>query len=107
MLAKLPEERMRLLEAADYMEEHGFCKHYLFDEDGGVCALGAIVKASGRNFGFELSSKDLLSVVHLTNFIEKTTEFRGQLAIPLWNNAPERTQAEVVATLRAAAVWGL
>jgi len=64
-----------------------------FDE-GAVCwcAIGAIEKVTGEEFLEELpvlAAQQLESVL-LT-------------AIPPWNDAPERTQAEVVAKLREAA----
>ena len=34
-----------LLEAAEYMEEHGWCREEFFDDTGAVCLLGAISAA--------------------------------------------------------------
>jgi hypothetical protein len=78
-----------LNQAADYLEEHGHCKHDLRDWEGRVCLLGALIsigQSSGLAMGYAAMSGYL-----------------GSDPVS-WNNAPERTKGEVVAALRAAAL---
>ena len=76
-----------LFDAADYIEQHGWCQHRLRDGDK-VCAIGAI--------GF------------LVKNIEAIGRFRSFLGgrIDTWNDTVGRTKDEVVAALRACALTG-
>jgi hypothetical protein len=91
--------------AADLIEPEGAWTQFVFarDKDGkrvGArhesatcwCASGAIIRAGGGpdTWSAVRAWAALLSVI-------------GNLIIPNWNDAPERTQAEVVAKLREAA----
>lgn len=78
-----------LIAAAVYIERRGHCKGNYFDGDR-VCALGALMETTAGSEAFGKAKEAL----------------RGQIGgqpIPAWNDAEARTQAEVVATLRAAA----
>lgn len=98
MLAKLPVERQSLLDAATYIEEHGWCQFYLQMRSGAVCMLGAMSRTVPRECGFDGA---WIRSVHLVQ--ERT----GCVGISTWNDAPERTKEEVVSALRAAALHGL
>lgn len=87
------EVREALLKAAELVEK-GHCKHTLRVEKGGVtsfCVVGACCEAAGSTGAHDL--------------IVLTAKAAGLSYYELitWNNAPERTQAEVVAVLRKAA----
>ena len=94
MLAKLPVERQALLDAADYIEEHGWCQYEPANRKGAVCAVGALMAVSSSP-SIKLDAIELVKLVI------------GQWHIPNWNDAPERTKEEVVSALRAAALHGL
>ncbi len=82
-----------MLKAADYLEEHGHCKHVLFNDKGAVCIRGAFMKVG--SFA-QLNEAEL----RLKEFGIPWNELIGVVD---WNNAPERTGEEVIAVLRAAA----
>ena len=93
-----------LLDAADYMEKHGFCKFMLCDEKGAVCLRGAIYAATegsvvrGNHWGFNDTAiaADAVVAKHLGH---------GEAIQNVnWNNAPERTKDEAVSALRSAAL---
>ena len=86
-----------LLQAADYMEEHGHCKHILQNDRGAVCINGALqavlrqqsVSKAIYCYDVHMASNRIIQHIH---------------ADPVqWNNAPERKKEEVVAALRGAA----
>lgn len=91
-----------LRRAADEVERRGLAKDMLCDEEtGAVCARGAIIAASGlspeaRNWTSLHQRADGMLGGYLR------LDHNG---VPHWNNAPHRTQAEVVAALRGAAEW--
>lgn len=89
--------------AADLIERHGLAKHIQRDPQGRLCLHGALSVAetgeifrSGREFWPQ---------------VRRYLESQGVVYPPhredsaWWNNAPERTQAEVVAALRGAAEY--
>ncbi len=82
-----------MLKAADYIEEHGHCKHVLCDDKGAVCIRGALIRVG--------------SFTQLTKAELRLKEFgipwNERVGVVDWNNAPERTGEEVIAALRAAA----
>jgi hypothetical protein len=78
-----------LLDAADYMEAHGHCKHAIEDSRGRVCLLGAIIRVGKEHF---YAASD------------RMRNYTKHPALSDWNNARERTQEEVVAAFRAAAI---
>jgi hypothetical protein len=81
-----------LLKAANYMEEHGWCQHREIDDHGRVCAYGAILKvAEDEDWGGKAAGR-------LRSYI-------GCGGIATWNDQPGRTEAEVIATMRAAAIF--
>lgn len=100
-----------LADAAKWIEEHGLAKGNFFkyrngrvlwlDDDGDTiakakekgcraCAMGALYIAAGEeNYPEEI-----------VNYFRQVT---GEWHIPMWNDKPERTQAEVVDALKEAA----
>jgi hypothetical protein len=81
-----------LLDAAEYIERHGWCQNQTWNEDGAVCAEGAILCAAGETHGYKPAARlgaylDLMEVNEIAD----------------WNDAPSRTKSEVVAALREAA----
>lgn len=96
-----PEEA--LMKAADLIELKGWCQDYCAVDDQGepvtsrsleaarFCAFGAICKVSGSDEVVASRATDILTE-HLLGAI-----------VPKWNDCPERTKAEVVQALRAAA----
>lgn len=87
--------------AADYIEEHGHTKFILEDAKGRVCLNGAIIKAGGGS----CAPRALVSIPDGWRATMLLVEnYLGGPIHPVdWNNAPERTQDEVVAVLRAVA----
>lgn len=84
-----------LNKAADLIEPQGAWVQGKWSTDGGkcLCAEGAIAIAAELSF---------FTAVEGSPAGRALAEFIGD-PIPVWNDAPDRTQAEVVAALRAAA----
>jgi hypothetical protein len=81
--------------AADAIELRGHAKGRLQDEKGGVCLFGALsLVVNGEAFSGAGRAWTLLKAME--PFVDAYEAVK-------WNNAPERTQAEVVGALRAAA----
>lgn len=116
MLAPLPTHRKQLLDAADLIEKRGHIKHFRCDESGGLCVHGAIALVEtgsphrGGSSGTDtmrLLASYLRSkgVPELSKSSPEGITKEGGCAY--WNNAPERTGAEVASALRGAALHGL
>lgn len=102
--AQLDEPARLLLRAAELIERHGHARGVTRDELGGLCILGAINIASGKvhdSFNWIGKYDDPANGAWSRICLE--TGCRDACD---WNNAPERTQAEVVAKLRAVAFGG-
>lgn len=83
-------EAQRILtRAADLIEMRGHAKHILKNDAGEMCLLGAILEA-GRGKDWPAACRPVQQLLGTDN-------------IAMWNNQPERTKAEAVAALRAAA----
>ncbi len=78
-----------LLDAADYIDKHGWCQGQSWDLVGQVCAGWAIYRSSQR-FQHQAAAK-LRNHLHIAD-------------IASWNDHHGRTQDEVTAALRAAAL---
>ena len=95
---------MVLLEAADYIEWHGWCQDRVESPGGAVCALGAICHATN-----DLVAQRLLAfsppniLARLKKVIGVARLDESWHDIQNWNDAPGRTKEEVVAALRGAA----
>lgn len=81
--------------AADYIEAHGWCQGR-YEDDGRVCVVGALRMAAfgaiDRNFEMPTVNAYRSACGELAHGIETP--------VSTWNDAPERTQAEVIAKLR-------
>lgn len=91
-----------LLRAADVIEERGHTKGVLQDREGRVCAFGAlnVVVYGSADHSYLQSSRD--EAAHaVTRHLGLGSGYLGPLVN--WNNAPERTQQEVVDAFRGAA----
>jgi hypothetical protein len=82
--------RKIMLDAANYIDAHGLHKG-AFRGGRSVCAMGAMAEV-GDCLPFDVINEAL---DRLTLFINGS--------IPFWNDAPSRTKADVVATMRACA----
>ena len=76
---------------SEYLAQ-GWCQHALQNDQGEYCLLGA-AKQWGGSFTKEYS-QFTLGIYNQLRAIGAIDEITG------WNNAPERTQAEVVALAR-------
>jgi hypothetical protein len=84
-----------LLDAADYIERHGWIQRTYKTNAGKVCATGAIVLSSPRGPDFP--------VPVIINATARLKKYLGVDHIPVWNDTPGRTKDEIVAALRGAA----
>ncbi len=78
--------------AADLLRERGWTQHTFEDSQGRLCVVGALHHASSGAYN-ALASETYNAIAKCLG--------RGDL--PLWNDAPERTQAEVEDKLMEAA----
>jgi hypothetical protein len=87
--------RQILLEAADLIERDGHCKDVLDDGQGRHCALGATyLSKDGRPTRMGRAAH--LAITHLQDMVGAN--------VPAWNNHPDRTAEDVIATLRKCAL---
>lgn len=94
----------RLNKAADYMEEHGYCKGTEMDSRGRVCAYGAInevMKKDGSGLREEVSYA--FSDYLVENHPRAVGTERGNYAIFSFNDVRRRRGKDVVRALRACA----
>lgn len=88
----LDETGMHLLNAANYLEDHGWCQNTLINARGNVCLITAI----SINPNVDRSARRLL--YYLVNR-------KGAADIQLWNDYPGRTKEEAIQALREAAFY--
>lgn len=94
----MSEQIAQKLEEAMALIEKGWTQHELSSPSGEVCLLGAVCAVLGK------SPHDLDAAIPaqpLMRALKKATGFRGYLGD--WNDAPERTQAEVIEAFKKAA----
>ena len=100
--AKLDEDAVILLNAANIIERSGHFKGWMYKEcpvTGPACLLGAILRAvSGSSEGWSGTHPQHKLIVRLGRKVHP------ELAD--WNDQEERTASEVVARIRAAALGG-
>lgn len=106
MLSKTEPWRVALLDAADLIEERGHAKFTIEDAEGRMCVWGAIM-ASMKVSAFSPASYE--PMYRLRDFLVTSGQMdagngRSWDGPVPWNNAPERTQEEVIAALRGAAL---
>lgn len=85
--------------AADLIERDGWCQYFYQDPNGCRCLAGAIDDAAGLDVS-HASRKDEESVTYQARCVVADVVGNNWTS---WNDTPGRTQAEVVAALRAAA----
>lgn len=92
MTAPLSSDRLALLRAADYIDKVGWCKHKQVNYRGAVCAVQAIWSVGATHVYYHAVSR-----------------FRAHVgdSPTRWNDEKGRTQQQVTAALRAAAMEGL
>lgn len=85
-----------LTQAADLLEERGWCQNRAEDRDGHFCAVGALDAALGV-------VEPYLTLGGL--FSEAVRALRAHIgtSVVCWNDAPGRTADEVIGLLRRAA----
>ena len=99
------EASQTLLKAADYIEEHGWCRFRFKYSSGEVCIRGAVHMVTGTTFTsaymYPNSMRFPLYKVCRQLGWEPNDENVAHLGV--WNDTAETTKDEVVALLRAAA----
>jgi hypothetical protein len=97
--------RQALFNAADYIDEHGWCQGKIRDCDGSVCALGAIFAVGSLNEGGQaLSRAGIGAIVHMSDYINDGS--RMIYSIESWNDMHIRTKDDVTSALRGCAKSG-
>ena len=96
-----------LEDAADYIEQHGWCQQDYFNANGNVCTQGAIMAVRTRyeadNINIYSTSNDIDTITEaFLEALDQVSLFVGD-AVSLWNDDPDRTKEEVVKTLRKVA----
>lgn len=94
--------RQHLLDAAAYMEEHGYCKNSATDSTGAVCVAGALWNVCG-DYNSPLDDECVALIKHLGL---ETRKFNvgANCAVFAWNDRPETTKEMAVAALIGAAL---
>jgi hypothetical protein len=84
-----------LLDAADYIELYGWCQKAYQNGLGNVCIMGALLHV--------VQWPDHLQGWEITGILPRLTKYLGVTRVDNWNDAPGRTNEQVVAALRGAA----
>lgn len=93
----MDDETRKLLSAAKGVVSQGWCQGTLNTDSGDVCLMGAVFEASDespRSRGIAVAFDVLCEAAHLS-LTSLPSNYKHPLAD--WNDAPERTQEEVVA----------
>jgi hypothetical protein len=95
--------------AADVIDERGHCKGTLENSRRAVCANGAILVAyhGVPDWPGDLGAPEhntLLGAIRSLAAAVDASAIVLEWGVPDWNNAPERTAAEVTSTMRAVAL---
>ena len=96
--------RTTLLSAAKILRDRGHCKGKLQDDDGHVCAIGAINVAVGGDAFFNANdgTEELIEIRDRTisavgsNLPIQDGEFDLRSRVALWNNDCSRTAEQVI-----------
>lgn len=88
--------RKALLDAADYIDKHGHCKGEAVDKKGRSCLIGALEIVRIMD---ESATKP---VMEIRRYLQSTRSYD----VIHWNDAPERTPAEVIGAMRECALKG-
>jgi hypothetical protein len=93
--------RQMLLDAADYIDVHGWCQKQPLNKHGNVCAVGAVY-AVDNSLGV-LTGKATTGSVMASEALERLRKYTGSSTVWLWNDKPWRTKEEVVFVIRECA----
>lgn len=100
--------RLTLREAAKRIEIYGWCQNTLVNDDGHHCVIGALFNVHQSLATFNRAVRKLEQ--HITSHRYAEDSYRPgreqRKLVADWNDAPGRTQEEVVATLRKVAAEG-
>ena len=92
--------RVVLLEAAQYIREHGWCQGTISTDDGRVCAIGALSAAYEAAFHHRGCEIATTAMEHL----DATLARKGHLPdIVKFNDAPGRTAEDVALAMEECA----
>lgn len=89
---ELDEADQHLLQAADYINQYGWCQGTFKNEQGQVCIVGALGAVTQQYKSIHIYSQMRLKITKLIG-----------CGATIWNDVPGRTKDEVVAMLRKAA----
>jgi hypothetical protein len=92
-----------LFEAANYIEANGWCQHA--SQNAGHICLYAAIETICRKIEGPLAPDEKATSLYL-NAATRMAKFLGVLNAAVWNDAPGRTQDEVIAVMRACANSG-
>jgi hypothetical protein len=93
-----------LRHAARIIEERGWCRGELQDNQGAVCAMGAVhLAVAGKEYGAEILSSGWRLQGDAENAIKHYLGLSADDNVEDWNDKTPHTAAEVIAALRAAA----
>lgn len=81
-----------LLEAAEYLRDHGWCQDRSVDQDGRACLFGSVFAVAGK------TANPL--------YFEAGTKLMARGGSMYWNDLPGRTKEEVIAMLEDTAKAG-
>jgi hypothetical protein len=87
-----------ILRAADLLETKGWIQGK-FQSFLGFCAIGALRCATNNEVGDQNSAR----YVQAKTALREAIGISHSISVPEWNDAPERTQKEVVSAFRRAA----
>ncbi len=91
--------RQVLLHAADLIDRTGWCQHAECDDNGRVCAAEALMRVAYATH--DVAATYSFAMSRLSYFV---TCGQHSLAVIEWNDAKDRTAAEVTSTMRACAL---
>jgi hypothetical protein len=95
--AKAEPWREVLLDAADLIDRIGWCQHTLCDDKGRVCAAEALMRVT--YCAHDVATYNI-AMARLSDFV---TFGMHSMAVLAWNDAADRTAAEVADGMRACA----
>lgn len=84
--------RKALLDAAQYIRDHGWCQNELRNLSGNVCMVGSILFSNLQQCRNEIDPAKSRVMAHL-----------GNSSISRWNDTPGRTKEEVIAVMETVA----
>lgn len=91
-----------LAEAREYMEQHGWCQGYNYDENtGSVCAYGAVVFSQNwqdedHDCDSEYTKRLEQVLTKVVNVIGLTIQTHCPATITMWNDYEDRQEQEVL-----------